>query len=162
FLPGSLKYKLDFLGFGVCHQLASHSLFIAGHQLPLCARCSGIYLGALLTLIMLLLLRPRAGALPSRRIFPLLTFMFATMVLDGINSTFQSLPGATAFYETTNWLRLVTGILAGIALMFVLYPLFNQSLWRLELLARERSIEQPFELFGYFLVASIVVGVMLS
>jgi uncharacterized membrane protein len=39
-LPGSLKYTLDFLGFGVCHQLSSHSLFIAGHQLPLCARCS--------------------------------------------------------------------------------------------------------------------------
>ena len=66
-LPGTLKYKLDFLGFGVCHQLSSHSLFIAGHQLPLCARCSGIYLGALVTLIMLLILRPLAGGLPSRR-----------------------------------------------------------------------------------------------
>ena len=162
FVPGSLKYKLDFLGFGVCHQLSSHSLFIAGHQLPLCARCSGIYLGALVTLIMLLILRPLAGGLPSRRIFPLLGFMFSTMVFDGINSTFDALPGATALYETTNWLRLITGVLAGVSLMFVLYPLFNQSFWRTRLLHRERTIDQPFELFGYLVPAAVVVGVMLS
>src|SRR6478609_4249234 len=51
-VPGTLKYKLDFLGFGVCHQIASHTLFLGGHQLPLCARCSGIYLGALTTLLL--------------------------------------------------------------------------------------------------------------
>ncbi|HUS15612.1 MAG TPA: DUF2085 domain-containing protein [Chloroflexia bacterium] len=162
FLPGSLKYKLDFLGFGVCHQLGSHSLIIGGHQLPLCARCSGIYLGALVALIMLVALRPLAAALPSGRVLPLLAFMFSTMVLDGINSTFESIPGATAFYETTNTLRLITGTLAGIALMFVLYPVFNQSFWRRPLLRRERSLEQPFELFGYLVAATIVVGVLLS
>ncbi len=161
-LPGSLKYKLDFLGFGVCHQLSSHSLFIAGHQLPLCARCSGIYLGTLLTAILQGILRPRAGALPARRVFPLLVFMFAVMVFDGINSTFQAIPGATFLYETSNWLRLVTGILAGIALMFVLYPLFNQSLWRPQLLQRERSIDLPFELCGYLVVAGVVAGLLLS
>ncbi|HMA35626.1 MAG TPA: DUF2085 domain-containing protein [Chloroflexia bacterium] len=162
FAPGSLKFKLDFLGFGVCHQLSSHSLFIAGHQLPLCARCSGIYLGALITLGMLLILRPLAGALPARRMLPLLGFMFATMVLDGINSTFQSVPGATALYETTNWLRLITGTLAGTALMFVLYPIFNQSFWRTRLLQRERSLEQPYELFGFLVPSAVVVGVLLS
>jgi len=161
-LPGSLKYKLDFLGFGVCHQLSSHSLFIAGHQLPLCARCSGIYLGAFVTLLLLMVLRPLAAALPARRVLPLLAFMFATMVLDGLNSTMQALPGAIAFYETTNWLRLATGILAGVSLMFVLYPLFNQSFWRTSVLQRERTIEQPFELLGYLLPAGIVGAVLLS
>src|SRR6476660_560765 len=46
-LPGDLRYKINALGFGVCHQIAGHSFFIDDHQLPLCARCSGIYLGAL-------------------------------------------------------------------------------------------------------------------
>ncbi|MDQ2807484.1 MAG: DUF2085 domain-containing protein [Chloroflexota bacterium] len=161
-LPGTFKYKLEFLGFGVCHQIASHSLFLAGHQMPLCARCSGIYLGALTALLLLTVLHPLAGALPAPRLMPMLAFMFATMVLDGINSTFQSIPGATALYETTNWLRLVTGVLAGIALMFVLYPIFNQSFWRKERVQRERSLEQPFELLAYFVVATVVVGVLLS
>ena len=161
-LPGTFKYKLEFLGFGVCHQIASHSLFLAGHQMPLCARCSGIYLGALMALLLLTVLHPLAGALPAPRLMPMVAFMFATMVLDGINSTFQSIPGATALYETTNWLRLVTGVLAGIALMFVLYPIFNQSFWRKERVQRERSLEQPFELLGYFVAASVVVGVLLS
>ncbi len=161
-LPGTFKYKLEFLGFGVCHQIASHSLFLAGHQMPLCARCSGIYLGALTALLLLTVLHPLAGALPAPRLMPMLSFMFSTMVLDGINSTLQSLPGATALYETTNWLRLITGVLAGIALMFVLYPIFNQSFWRTSRLRRERSLEQPFELLGYFVAAAIVVGVLLS
>src|SRR4051812_29732398 len=43
-LPGDLRYKINALGFGICHQIAGHSFFIDDHQLPLCARCSGIYL----------------------------------------------------------------------------------------------------------------------
>lgn len=160
--PGSLKYKLDFLGFGVCHQLGSHSLVIAGHQLPLCARCSGIYLGALVTLIMLIVLRPLAGGLPHPRVAPLLIFMFGAMVFDGLNSTFESLPGAAFLYETTNWGRLITGALAGIALMFVLYPAFNQSFWQTQRLAQERSLDGVFEIYGYLVACGIVVGVLLS
>src|SRR5262245_40935798 len=58
--PGSLQFKLDVLGFGVCHQLLSHSLIIGGHPLPVCARCTGIYLGALVTWVFLQVLHPRA------------------------------------------------------------------------------------------------------
>jgi uncharacterized membrane protein len=161
-LPGTLKYKLDFLGFGVCHQLSSHSFIIGGHQLCLCARCCGIYLGAGVSLLMMLLLRPFAAGLPSRRMLPVLIFMFGTMILDGINSTLQALPGATPIYQTTNPLRLITGALSGVALMFVLYPIFNQSFWRLGRLKRERVLEQPFELLGYLAPVAIVVAVILS
>ena len=161
-LPGTLKYKLDFLGFGVCHQLSTHSFFIAGHQLCLCARCCGIYLGAGVSLTMMMLLRPFAAGLPSRRMLPVLAFMFGVMILDGINSTLQALPGATPIYQTTNPLRLITGALAGIALMFVLYPIFNQSFWRLGRLKRERVLEQPYELLGYLVPTGIVVAVILS
>ena len=157
-LPGTLKYKLDFLGFGVCHQLSTHSFFIAGHQLCLCARCCGIYLGAGVSLVMMMLLRPFAAGLPSRRMLPVLAFMFGVMILDGINSTLQALPGASADYQTTNPLRLITGALAGVALMFVLYPIFNQSFWRLGRLKRERVLEQPYELLGYLVPTGIIVA----
>lgn len=29
----------------VCHQLPDRSFFLAGRQLPVCARCTGLYLG---------------------------------------------------------------------------------------------------------------------
>ena len=39
------------LGHWVCHQLPERSLWIAGAPLPVCARCTGIYAGALLALL---------------------------------------------------------------------------------------------------------------
>jgi uncharacterized membrane protein len=161
-LPESLKFKVDFLGFGVCHQIHSHSLMIGGHQLPLCARCTGIYLGALITVCLLAVLRRRAAALPDLNTAPTLGIMFALMVLDGINSTLQALPGATPLYETVNWMRLGTGLLAGMALMFVIYPLFNQSFWRTERLARERTLDDLSDLWIYLGVAAIVGALLYS
>src|SRR5436190_23467383 len=75
FGPGTLQYKLDVLGFGVCHQLVSHSFVIGGHPLPVCARCTGIYLGALVGLLMLWWLRPRAQGLPAPPMISLLVFL---------------------------------------------------------------------------------------
>ncbi len=34
----------------VCHQMPERSFFIDGHQLPVCARCTGLYLSAALGL----------------------------------------------------------------------------------------------------------------
>jgi uncharacterized membrane protein len=31
----------------LCHQLPERSFFLDGHQLPVCARCTGLYLGAI-------------------------------------------------------------------------------------------------------------------
>lgn len=36
------------LGGFICHQRPERSFFIAGHQLPVCARCTGLYVGAAL------------------------------------------------------------------------------------------------------------------
>ena len=42
------------LGFGICHQLPERSFIDGGFQQPVCARCSGIYMGATFALITLL------------------------------------------------------------------------------------------------------------
>src|SRR5438876_12182221 len=89
-IPGDLRYKMDAMGFGVCHQIPSHSYFIAGHQLPVCARCSGIYLGSLASIGLLVLLRRRASRLPASQMLAILAVFFGAMVLDGINSTLQT------------------------------------------------------------------------
>ena len=38
------------VGSVICHQLSERSFFIDGRQLPVCARCTGLYLGGLLGL----------------------------------------------------------------------------------------------------------------
>jgi uncharacterized membrane protein len=162
FGPGSFEYKLDVLGFGVCHQMVSHSFVIGGHPLPVCARCSGIYLGAFTGLGLLLLLRPRAQGLPSPIMLSVLTLLFLTMAADGVNSTFQGLPGGAGLWETTNTLRVITGTLAGMAISFFLYPMFNSAFWRPDLLSDESVIDRPFELFGYGVAAAALVALTLA
>ena len=101
---------------GVCGLRLAHSYFAGDIQLPLESRMVGIYGGFTLMLIVLLLLR-RFGArrLGSRLTIALLASFFASMVVDGINSTLTEL-GVPHRYQSTNVTRLVTGLLSGIAL----------------------------------------------
>ena len=39
------------IGGVICHQLPERSFFLDGHQLPVCARCTGLYLGGTAGLI---------------------------------------------------------------------------------------------------------------
>src|SRR5437763_14156435 len=78
-MPGDLRYKLNAMGFGVCHQIDSHSYTIGGHQMPLCARCSGIYLGALACVGMLSVLRRRSTRLPAWPMLAILLTFFGAM-----------------------------------------------------------------------------------
>ncbi|HEY0069135.1 MAG TPA: DUF2085 domain-containing protein [Chloroflexia bacterium] len=159
-IPGDLDYKLDALGFGVCHQIAEHSFFVDGHQLPLCARCSGIYLSALASLGLLLVIRRRAARLPVGGMVAILAVFFGAMVLDGINSTLQTF--GSNIWESTNLVRLITGSLAGTAVAFFLYPVFNMSVWSREVRKRESVLESPIELAGYMLVVGLVVALVLD
>lgn len=128
--PHSLLDKADRAGYAVCHRLADHSFMIGGRQLPLCARCSGTYLGAFAGLAVLALLgRGRAGRFPTRpQLLVLAAFMLA-WAIDGTNS-FLALMGWPHLYEPGNWLRLATGTLEGIAIAAVLLPALNLTLWR--------------------------------
>src|SRR5690606_17888035 len=45
----------DYAGYTLCHRLTGHSFHVAGRQLPLCARCTGMYLGIFITFAALLL-----------------------------------------------------------------------------------------------------------
>ena len=44
-LPGSISAVLYGLGSFICHQIPERSFHIAGFQLPVCARCLGLYAG---------------------------------------------------------------------------------------------------------------------
>src|SRR5205823_2078838 len=57
---------------------------------------------------------------------------------------------------------LFTGALAGIAIAFVFYPLFNLTMWHPDTARRDSVLEQPFELIGYLLVAGVLVALVLD
>ena len=159
-VPGDLDYKLDALGFGVCHQISTHSFFVGGQQLPLCARCSGIYLAALASLVLLSVLRRRAARLPVGSMIAILGLFFGAMVLDGINSTLQNFGGN--FWNSTNLVRLITGSLAGTSIAFFLYPVFNVSIWSREARKRESVLDNPLQLAGYMVAVGLAVALVLD
>jgi hypothetical protein len=46
YLPVPAAASLYLFGSRICHQIAERSLHLAGEQLPVCARCVGVYAGA--------------------------------------------------------------------------------------------------------------------
>jgi uncharacterized membrane protein len=125
--PGlPLNQKLLIVMQGVCSQ--DHNLFLAGLQLPICARCTGIYMTVVTTLGMLLLLgRGRAGGLPPWHISAVLVGLVIIMGIDGVNSLFNEV-GASVAYEPRNDVRSLTGMGMGMGMAVLLLLIFNLSL----------------------------------
>ena len=120
--------KLMAVGSAVCHQDPAHSFLIYGRQMPLCARCTGMYLGALLSLAFHFR-QGKLGSLPPRKMLIPLGLLFLAFALDGLNSLAASLGLGWNLYETTNLTRLITGTGAGLVVGAVLAPIFNQTAW---------------------------------
>ena len=127
--PGGLLGKADAIGYAVCHRIAVRSFFLGERQLPLCARCSGMYLGAMLGLAYQAILSPRRGGLPTRGVLAVTIFFVLAFIVDGLNSFLSFFPGAPLLYSPANWSRLLTGTGMGIAIAVALYPAFNQTVW---------------------------------
>jgi uncharacterized membrane protein len=128
--PHGILDKADRAAFAVCHRIPGRSFTVAGRPLPLCARCSGTYLGALVGIAVLALRgRRRASKMPAPRYLVLLGFFVAAWAVDGLNSFLTLFPGVPHLYEPHNLLRLSTGVLQGLAIATLLLPAFNQSVW---------------------------------
>ena len=126
--PPGFWNKLMAVGSAVCHQDPAHSFLVYGRQIPLCARCTGMYLGALLSLAFHFW-QGKQGSLPPRKMVIPLGLLFLAFAVDGLNSWAASLGTGWNFYETTNLTRLVTGTGAGLVIGAVLAPIFNQTAW---------------------------------
>ena len=126
--PPGFWNKLIAVGSAVCHQDSTHSFLVYGRQMPLCARCTGMYLGALLSLAFHFR-QGKLGSLPPRKVLIPLGLLFLAFALDGLNSSAASLGLGWKFYETTNLSRLITGTGAGIVIGAVLAPIFYQTAW---------------------------------
>lgn len=160
-IPGSILRKVDLIGYAVCHQIESHSFAIAGSHLPLCARCTGTFLGALVGLLgqAVALRRRRASALPPVPILAVLIGFTLLWAGDGLNSYLALLSGSH-IYEPTNTLRLITGSLNGLTMSALIYPIFNVSLWQTP--DGQASIRNVRDLGLLLLMEAALVGVVLS
>lgn len=128
--PAGLIGKADAVGYAVCHRIDARSFHLGERQMPLCARCSGMYLGVVLGLVYLAVVAPRAGGMPSRSVLVVLAGLGLFFAVDGINSYLHLFPNAPALYEPNNTLRLLSGTGVGLAIAAVVYPAFNQTAWR--------------------------------
>ena len=97
--------------------------------MSLCARCTGMYLGALLGLAFQGITAPRRGKYPPKRVIAILTGLFLVFGVDGLNSFAHLFPGAPGIYEPNNILRILTGTGLGIVMAAVVYPVFSQTVW---------------------------------
>lgn len=128
--PPGITGKADSIGYAICHRITVRSFIAGDYQLPLCARCTGIYLGAMTGLgVILASGRQRANRLPNWRINIVLGLFVIIMGIDGVNSYLTLFPGFEGIYPPHNRLRLLTGIFCGLTLINIVYPMFNQSIW---------------------------------
>lgn len=102
----------------LCHGMQTRSLELFGTPMPLCARCTGIYLGLLAGLIAFFIL-PRIQE-PMLRIAMYVAAL--PMAIDGMTQLMR-------LRESTNGLRIMTGFLA--AIMF--------GIWILEAVEKRES-----------------------
>ncbi len=92
-----------------CHQIAERSFYLNGNELPVCSRDIGISVGLLTGMLI--------GLLYIRRINPvLLAIGVLPVVLDGGLQAVSS-------YQSNNTLRILTGIVAGVAVALLLCDL---------------------------------------
>jgi uncharacterized membrane protein len=125
--PGVLG-KADAIGYAVCHRIAVRTYFFGDRQFPLCARCSGMYLGALGALLYHLRERGRGG-MPTLKINIVLGLFLVLFGIDGINSYLHFFPSLPNLYQPQNWLRLLTGTALGFGIAAMLVPVIRQTLW---------------------------------
>jgi len=146
---------LDLLGAGVCGQIPSHSFIIGGRQLPLCARCTGTYLSALLGFLGLAALRRRrVSGLPPNEVLASLAGFIVLWGVDGLNSFLNLFPSAPHLYQPHNLLRLITGTLQGLALSIIVYPVFSSLLWKE---TNTRRVLRNWRELGYLLIPAALL-----
>jgi uncharacterized membrane protein len=135
--PPGLLGKLDAIAYAVCHRIAARSFHIGNVPLPLCARCTGMYLGAITGLVFQSIRGGKRSKAPGWGIIAVLGVFVVAFGIDGLNSYLYLLkqirpgilPQIPNIYIPNNTLRLLTGSGMGLGIAAMLFPAFNQSIW---------------------------------
>ncbi len=165
--PPGLFGKLNAVGYAVCHQIPERSFPLGeGRHSPLCARCSGMYVGAVAGLAFQALTARKRSAMPPWYVIAPLALFVVAFGVDGVNSYLylikQASPGALAsipnLYIPNNTLRLLTGSGMGLAMAAGIFPAFNSTIWA-------DAVEQPalpgLKAFGLLLGITLAADLLI-
>jgi uncharacterized membrane protein len=97
----------------LCHQLPERSYFIDGHQFAVCSRCTGIYAGFALTLLLYPLIRSLKNPIMPRP---------SWLLLAALPLAIDFAVNFAGFWQNTHTSRLLTGALLGSAVVFYVMP----------------------------------------
>jgi uncharacterized membrane protein len=124
-VPWPLPDKVWVAVHGLCAQRSGHMLLFGDQVLPLCARDSGFYAGALLGVVYLLARgRWRAAGRPARALWWAFFAAVALYGADIANSVAADWFGWQV-YPPQNWLRLASGLLLGLGTAVLLQWVIN-------------------------------------
>ena len=97
----------------ICHQIPERSLHIAGHQLAVCSRCFGVYMGLLVGMLAYPLWRRVDEIEPIPRIW-----LFLALVPIGVDWSLT----VFGIWENTHTSRFITGLILGFACSTFIVP----------------------------------------
>jgi uncharacterized membrane protein len=156
-VPGWVEFLLN----GICHRYPGHALTYAGKVSPLCARCTGMYCGALLVLVLLVTSGAwrRAGYAPGYA-QGLILALAVWWAVDGANGFAYELWGRPWLYEPVTAIRLLTGLGMGMGIAIELWPVAVQTL--LDAPDPRSVIERPAHVVGLIAVVFLAGLLLLS
>lgn len=97
-----------------CTEISDHSYYLNGNQMPFCARCTGIFIGLIVGMLIAVIFNPKVS------IF-LIGLAIVPILIDGGLQLITT-------YQSTNPLRIATGLLAGVAVSLYLSNVANIAL----------------------------------
>ena len=99
----------------LCHQKAERSFFLNGNQMPVCARCIAIWVGIVLGLGITIIYPFKLDV----KFFSLFIICLLPLAVDGMGQLI-------GFWESSNAVRLITGLAAGISCGFSIQIIFAE------------------------------------
>ena len=115
YLPVAVAGLLYLFGSIICHQIAERSFHVDGAQLPVCARCLGLYVGAALGAVAATSSRLVPGSDPTTtRHWGLTPFIVAAMP-----TIVTVLAEWAGIWQPSNLVRAVAGVPAGVVVAFL-------------------------------------------
>jgi uncharacterized membrane protein len=114
----------------LCHQLPERSFFLCGHQVGFCHRCAAMYTAIAAAGLLFGLLRRRIRPFSLKvgglLLLPMLLDGGSHLIDDVFGLGFRG--GGDAIGTLNFWLRMLTGVLVGVAALLVVYPRVQREL----------------------------------
>lgn len=96
-----------------CHQMRDRSLFINGNQMPVCARCFGLFVGIPIGIMLSIIVRIKVYERIHRRILTALFIGYTPLAVDSAGQIM-------GLWISTNLIRAITGAVAGLSFGLIL------------------------------------------